>query len=215
MAQQQHSASLVSPRGGGGGGEGTSSLRRTPSDKSNSKGGGGGRKLSFLGRKGTDTDFVDELAKLSVGTNASSPQAVNQGQPFNGDFFSLQPHPNRPSNSLEVRRASSNGLMAPPTTTTGMTQPQQEGFIPTSPAKRFAERVKVLIADDNAIGRSILTKLFLGKVSRIIRLLSIFLSWSSRLSTRGVCIYRVSILNKLRTVKKLSRFTSRRMESLI
>ena len=160
MAQQQQAS--LSPR--------DSSLRRTPSDKtSNSK--NGGRKLSFLGRKGTDTDFVDELAKLSVGTNASSPQAVNHNA-FNGDFFSLNPHPTTSNaNSLSARRgtsnSNSNGLMAPPT---GLSQ---SGFIPTSPSKRFAERVRVLIADDNAIGRSILTKLFLGKVSRILRLLSL------------------------------------------
>ena len=160
MAQQQQAS--LSPR--------DSSLRRTPSDKtSNSK--NGGRKLSFLGRKGTDTDFVDELAKLSVGTNASSPQAVNHTA-FNGDFFSLNPHPTTSNaNSMSARRgtsnSNSNGLMAPPT---GLSQ---EGFIPTSPSKRFAERVRVLIADDNAIGRSILTKLFFGKVSRILRLLSL------------------------------------------
>ena len=115
---------------------------------------------SFLGRTGTDEDFVDEMAKLSVGT-ASSPQPTSQ-QPANGDFFSLPPSSasactgNTAHDSLVGRTLSPQGEVS---------SAPQEGFIPSSPSKRFAERVRVLIADDNAIGRSILTKLFSGKVS--------------------------------------------------
>ncbi|GAA6059846.1 hypothetical protein JCM10212_003758 [Sporobolomyces blumeae] len=128
-------------------------LRRSSSTKSSQKS-GRYRSSSFLGRKGTDTDFVDEMAKLSVGT-ASSPQAIQHAPP-NGDFFSLQKAP-----------ASSNGgdqasFSAFADAKNGVS-PLQDGFIPTTPSKRLAERVRVLIADDNAIGRSILSKLFLGK----------------------------------------------------
>ncbi|GAA5886580.1 hypothetical protein JCM16303_006618 [Sporobolomyces ruberrimus] len=110
------------------------------------------RNPTFLGRTGTDDDFVDEMAKLSVGT-ASSPQPVNHNPP-NGDFFSLPP-PVASSSTAFPHHASS--------TLSPREGAAQEGFIPTSPGKRFAEHVRVLIADDNAIGRSILTKLFSGK----------------------------------------------------
>jgi len=112
------------------------------------------RKPSFLGKTGTDEDFVDEMAKLSVGT-ASSPQPI-QHLPSNGDFFSLPPSSSTTSTSTSETFSKK---ASPPA------DYQQQGFIPTSPSKRFAERVRVLIADDNAIGRSILTKLFSGKVS--------------------------------------------------
>ncbi|GAA5946131.1 hypothetical protein JCM3765_000128 [Sporobolomyces pararoseus] len=121
-------------------------LKRIPSSSSGSSQ-QHPRKPSFLGRTGTDEDFIDEMAKLSVGT-ASSPQPTSQ-QPANGDFFSLPPS----SDSLAGRTPSPQGD----------TVAAQARFIPSSPSKRFAERVRVLIADDNAIGRSILTKLFSGK----------------------------------------------------
>ncbi|GAA5982878.1 hypothetical protein JCM5350_001537 [Sporobolomyces pararoseus] len=132
-------------------------LRRAPSTSSGSSQ-QRPRGPSFLGRTGTDEDFVDEMAKLSVGT-ASSPQPTSQ-QPANGDFFSLPPSSasastgNTAHDSLVGRTLSPQGEVSSAT---------QEGFIPSSPSKRFAERVRVLIADDNAIGRSILTKLFSGK----------------------------------------------------
>ncbi|GAA6026286.1 hypothetical protein JCM11491_006615 [Sporobolomyces phaffii] len=122
----------------------TGALKRAPSSStSRSAGGARPRRPSFLGKTGTDGDFVDEMAKLSVGT-ASSPQPRALG-PTNGDFFSLPPS------------SSSDGPSSSSVPFAG------EGFIPTSPSKRFASRVRVLIADDNAIGRSILTKLFAGK----------------------------------------------------
>lgn len=118
-----------------------------------------------LGRTGTDGDFVDEMAKLSVGT-ASSPQPL-QHAPANGDFFSLSPPTAATSPSSEMP----GGGPSPFATTKSLSPPTggNVGFIPTSPTKRFAERVRVLIADDNAIGRSILTKLFSGKVRFLVR----------------------------------------------
>lgn len=191
LAQQQHQASL-SPNSSS---HQPSSLKRNPSmtlnfssSSSSSQGGGGGRKggrtLSFLGRKGTDTDFVDELAKLSIGTTASSPKAMNHTpHQNNGDFFSIKPHPTETT------------LSPPPAL--------QEGFIPTSPSKKFAERVRVLIADDNVIGRSILTKLFLGKV-RVVFLLFCFLFYfiTTELIQILDSLHRVSISNKQRTDRK-------------
>ncbi|GAA5933802.1 hybrid sensor histidine kinase/response regulator [Sporobolomyces koalae] len=128
---------------------GQPNVKRTPSVSSSER----SRKMSFLGERATDLDFVDEMAKLSVGS-ASSPQTVQHMAP-NEDFFSLQTPP-------------ASTAFKPP----GFPQQQQdlhdlavkpEGFIPSSPTKRYAERVRVLLADDNVIGRSILTKLFSGK----------------------------------------------------
>lgn len=157
------------------------------------------RNPTFLGRTGTDDDFVDEMAKLSVGT-ASSPQPVNHNPP-NGDFFSLPP-PVASSSTAFPHHASS--------TLSPREGAAQEGFIPTSPGKRFAEHVRVLIADDNAIGRSILTKLFSGKVSSSRPEFGL-----SQIVDRSVSFPRVSTLLKPRTVKRHSTSTlPRRVTSI-
>ncbi|GAA5889083.1 hypothetical protein JCM6882_009737 [Rhodosporidiobolus microsporus] len=109
------------------------------------------RKRSGLGSKATEGDLVDEMAKLSVGA-ASSPQAASLHAP-GGSYFAI------PRTAVEQANVETPvaqvGVAAP--------LPSPSSFIPATPKSRFASRARVLIADDNPIGRSILAKLFQGK----------------------------------------------------
>ncbi|GAA5876037.1 hypothetical protein JCM8547_003538 [Rhodosporidiobolus lusitaniae] len=104
------------------------------------------RKRSGLGSKASEGDLVDDLAKLSVAA-ASSPNAVNLAAP-GGSYFAIS---NGATSSLPT---------SPLRQRTEMPSMPMPSFIP---AQQQKSRVRVLVADDNPVSRSILAKLFQGK----------------------------------------------------
>lgn len=115
-------------------------LRRIPSTKR--------RQKPIVNDLASPSDFADELAKLTLSEAATSPPAVSG--------FDLRPPP---SSAMARRRAPPLPAM-PKDVPQPVTMPAPPPFSP----KRLP-KVHVLFADDNAIARNILSKLFSGKVS--------------------------------------------------
>ncbi|GAA6032936.1 hypothetical protein JCM8097_000055 [Rhodosporidiobolus ruineniae] len=118
--------------------------------------------------RATEGDFVDEMARLSVGV-ASSPSSAALTAPGESYFSILKPPsaplktPDGHFSSAPLGSETPTGAGAVGAASGFSTAPTSPGFIPSAPKTRFASRVRVLVADDNPIGRSILCKLFTGK----------------------------------------------------